>query len=103
MDEDSERELLVFTEALKVPVQERASFLERVCPADGNLRRKVHALLKAHDRLGCFLEEPATAATLAPLLRRIAAHASPLPNARRRKEGRGFQLRLRKRKGKNEK
>ncbi len=55
---DPDRELVVFTEALKVPVQERATYLERVCAGDENLRRSVEALLKAHDRLGNFLEEP---------------------------------------------
>ena len=55
---DPERELVVFTEALEVPVQERATYLERVCAGDENLRRSVEALLKAHDRLGNFLEEP---------------------------------------------
>ena len=57
---DPDRELVVFTEALKVPVQERASYLERVCAGDENLRRSVEALLRAHDRLGDFLEEPPT-------------------------------------------
>ena len=57
---DPDRELVVFTEALKVPVQERATFLERVCDGDENLRRSVEALLRAHDRLGDFLEEPPT-------------------------------------------
>ena len=57
---DPDRELVVFTEALKVPVQERATYLERVCASDENLRRSVEALLRAHDRLGDFLEEPPT-------------------------------------------
>ncbi len=54
------REVVVFTEALKVPVQDRAAFLEIACGADDNLRHKVEALLRAHDRLGKFLEEPPT-------------------------------------------
>jgi hypothetical protein len=61
---DPDRELVVFTEALKVPVQERAAFLERVCAGDENLRHKVEALLRAHDRLGNFLEEPPTGASV---------------------------------------
>ena len=61
---DPERELVVFTEALEVPVQERATFLERVCAGDENLRRTVEALLRAHDRLGNFLEEPPTGASV---------------------------------------
>jgi hypothetical protein len=58
MKGDADRELVVFTEALKVPVQARAAFLERVCAGDENLRHKVEALLRAHDRLGNFLDEP---------------------------------------------
>jgi len=58
MKGDTDRELVVFTEALKVPIPERAGYLELVCAGDENLRHKVEALLKAHDRLGRFLEEP---------------------------------------------
>jgi hypothetical protein len=60
MNSDSEREVGIFTEALKVPVQERDAFLGRMCGADEDLRRKVEALLRSHDRLGDFLEEPPT-------------------------------------------
>ena len=64
MKADPERELVVFTEALKVPVQERAAFLERVCAGDENLLHKLEALLRAHDRLGKFLEESPTGASV---------------------------------------
>ncbi len=64
MKDDSDRELVVFTEALKVPVQARAAFLERVCAGDKNLRQKVEALLRAKDRLGNFLEEPPSGASV---------------------------------------
>jgi len=57
---DPSREVVVFTEALKVPVQERTAFLDRECASDLNLRHKVEALLRAHGRLGNFLEEPPT-------------------------------------------
>jgi hypothetical protein len=60
---DPDRELVVFTQALKVPVHERAAYLERVCAGDEHLRRTVEALLRAHDRLGAFLEEPPTGVT----------------------------------------
>jgi hypothetical protein len=58
MKGDSNREIAIFTEALKVSPRERASFLQRTCGRDEDLRRKVEALLKAHSRLGNFLEEP---------------------------------------------
>jgi hypothetical protein len=60
MKSDSDREIAIFTEALKVSLQERAAFLERVCRGEEDLRRKVEALLKAHDRMGDFLQEPPT-------------------------------------------
>ena len=60
MNDDAGCEIAVFTEAVKVPFQERAAFLQRRCCGDENLRRKVEALLRAHDRMGNFLEEPPT-------------------------------------------
>jgi len=59
MNGHSDRELTVFTEALKIPVRERAAFLQRACASDEALRRKVEALLKAHDNVGDFLNHPA--------------------------------------------
>ena len=63
MKGDPERELVIFTETLKVPIAERPAFLERACGDDEHLRRTVEALLRAHDRLGDFLEEPPTGAS----------------------------------------
>lgn len=60
MNDDSRREVAIFTEAIKVPRQDRGTFLDITCSGDENLRRKVEALLKAHDRVGDFLEEPPT-------------------------------------------
>jgi hypothetical protein len=51
-------EIGIFIETLKVPNPDRAAFLDRACRGDSGLRRKVDALLKAHDRVGNFLEEP---------------------------------------------
>jgi eukaryotic-like serine/threonine-protein kinase len=60
MNEDSGREEAVFTQAIKVPLEDRATFLDEACGDDEILRRKVEALLRAHDRVGNFLEEPPT-------------------------------------------
>lgn len=57
MNDDPEREVAIFNQALKVPIPERAAFLERVCAGDESLRQKMEALLKAHDRVGNFLED----------------------------------------------
>ena len=58
MKSDSDREVAIFTEALKLPRQERDAFLEQMCAGDEELRHKVESLLSAHDRVGSFLEEP---------------------------------------------
>jgi hypothetical protein len=58
MNGDSDREIAIFTQALKISSQKREAFLERSCAGDEELRRKVEALLKAHGRLGTFMEEP---------------------------------------------
>ena len=62
MKDDSDREIAIFTEALKLPPREHEAFLERSCGSDEELRRKVEALLRAHGRLGNFLEEPPSGA-----------------------------------------
>ncbi len=38
---------------------ERKAYLDEVCGADADLRRRVEALLASHDKLGNFLERPA--------------------------------------------
>ena len=54
-----------FGEALEIPsADERASFLDRACAGDGDLRRQVEALLDAHFRAGQFLESPAPNPTM---------------------------------------
>src|SRR5580700_5311553 len=58
MDRDGSRDVVIFTEALQLSVGERDAFLSRACAGDENLRRKVEALLKAHDEVGDFLEQP---------------------------------------------
>ena len=58
MKSDSDREVDIFTEALELSLQARDAFLERVCSGDQDLRRRLEAMLRAHDRLGNFLEEP---------------------------------------------
>jgi len=62
MKDEPSRDVVVFTEALKIPLQERDSFLEHASAGDENLRHKVEALLRAHDRLEKFLDEPPTTA-----------------------------------------
>ena len=60
MNPDPDRELEIFTEALKVPLRERDAFLKRKCGADSQLQERLERLLQAHERVGDFLEEPPT-------------------------------------------
>src|SRR5262245_51936555 len=66
----------IFTEALSVPVGERAAFLTQACGGDEQLRQMVEAFLKSHEEIGDFLEEaPDQAASEA----RLAAMADEKP------------------------
>jgi len=58
MSDESGRDVIIFTEALRLPVEERAAFLDQACAGDEKLRREVEALLHAHGRVGNFLEKP---------------------------------------------
>ncbi len=58
MNVPAKREALIFTEALGVPVEKRAAFLEGACGGDVRLRQKVEALLASHTEMGDFLQEP---------------------------------------------
>ena len=59
MTSNSGRVIEIFTEALQLPIEERAVFLDRACAEDERLRRKIEALLRSNDRTGGFLEQPA--------------------------------------------
>ncbi|HZY83443.1 MAG TPA: serine/threonine-protein kinase [Gemmataceae bacterium] len=58
----------LFHLALEMPAGERGAFLERTDGGDGALRRRVEALLHAHENPGGFLQGPALAsgATVGP-------------------------------------
>jgi hypothetical protein len=60
MKSDPDLELALFTEALRMPRQERDEFLDRKCQGDKELRKRLERLLSAHERAGNFLEEPPT-------------------------------------------
>src|SRR5580658_9199798 len=59
MNEAPKRVLAVFTEALPLPAAERSGYLDRACAGDGELRRQVEGLLRAFEKAGDFLGEPA--------------------------------------------
>ncbi len=59
----------IFDAAIELPKEERAAFLEKVCSGDAPLRKRVEALLRAHDVAGAFMDSPA----MAPEARTVAA------------------------------
>lgn len=58
MNDAPNRDAAIFTDALKLPVEERSAYLERACGGDVQLRAKVEALLQASEEVGDFLEHP---------------------------------------------
>lgn len=50
MSSEPKREILIFTEALRLPVGARSDYVDRACDGDENLRCKVRALLDANDK-----------------------------------------------------
>src|SRR5947207_10145622 len=58
MNDPSDYDVAVFAEALQLSAGERSAYLERACGADEDLRHRIERLLKAHDHVGDFLEQP---------------------------------------------
>src|SRR5882762_5032665 len=48
-------DIAVFTEALRLPLEERDRYLDKACKADVEFRRRVEALLQAYEQAGDFL------------------------------------------------
>src|SRR5260370_39331523 len=48
-------DIAVFTEALRLPPEERDRYLDKSCKGDNELRRRVEALLQAYEQAGDFL------------------------------------------------
>ena len=49
----------VFLAALDTPIDERPTYLDRACGGDADVRRRVEALLRAHDGPNRLLDRPA--------------------------------------------
>ncbi|MEZ6075874.1 MAG: protein kinase [Pirellulaceae bacterium] len=58
MSNDPQRVQAIFIDAVQKAESDRADFLERECGGDSELRRRVDALLAAHDQSGSFLDSP---------------------------------------------
>jgi serine/threonine protein kinase len=52
-------DVAVFTEALRLPPEERNRYLDEACKGDNEFRRRVEALLQAYEQAGDFLGRPA--------------------------------------------
>jgi serine/threonine protein kinase/WD40 repeat protein len=58
MTNPSDREVAVFNAALQLPSGKRAAFLDQECTGDNPLRLRLDALLRVHEEVGTFLEDP---------------------------------------------
>jgi len=56
MNDSPNRDVVIFTEAVQLPADQRAAYLASACAGDAELRQKVEALLHTHDHVGDFLE-----------------------------------------------
>jgi len=75
MSSNSGRVIEIFTEAIQLPVGERAAFVLRACADDEDLHRRVMALLASNDRVSGFMEEPAP--TVSDTRARVVAGEKP--------------------------
>src|SRR5213080_3410689 len=48
----------VFEQALELPQDQRAAFLQENCNSDAEVRREVESLLNSHERAGNFIDQP---------------------------------------------
>src|SRR5215470_577460 len=61
MSSNAQREEEIFTAAVQLPAEERATYLEQACADDATLRQRIEALLRALDRASPLLKEPPAA------------------------------------------
>jgi hypothetical protein len=66
MNDSPNREVAIFSEAVHLPLDQRAAYLDRACAGDAKLRQRVEALLRTNDHVGDFLEEFPQPAALKP-------------------------------------
>src|ERR1039458_5749780 len=58
MNNPSEREVAVFNAALQLPAGQRTAYLDEACSGENALRLKIEVLLRVHNEVGTFLENP---------------------------------------------
>jgi len=59
MTDPSDREVVVFSAARRLPAGQRAAYLDKTCAGDGALRQRVEELLRAGEEAAGFLQNPA--------------------------------------------
>ena len=79
MNELPNRDVVIFTEAVDLPADERAAYLERACGGDAELRQRVESLLQTDDHVGDFLE---LASQKTAILARVGGSTSEKPGDR---------------------
>src|SRR5580704_3964199 len=75
--------MTLFAEALeRTDPADRAAYLDGACAGDAALRRRVEALLAAHDSAGRFLEPDATGVSGPASAATLKATGTPAPETR---------------------
>ena len=59
MEDPSDREVLLFNQALQLSASERDGYLSESCRGNRGLHQRIVALLESHEQAGAFLQEPA--------------------------------------------
>src|SRR5438874_1850549 len=82
---------ILFHQALERPSPQRAAFLDEACVGDEALRRRVEALVQAHENPGSFLQAPAanlpeTTASHPDTAARVGSESTTGPEAARGEE-----------------
>ncbi len=80
MNDAQKQDVMIFAEALDLPLSERAAHLDRACAGDQKLRQRVEGLLLTHDQAGGFLERPPVEAGWEPPLARSLVIESAATN-----------------------
>src|ERR1041384_7917487 len=58
MTSPPDREMAVFSAARRLPVGERAAYLDEACAGDSALRQRIEELLEAGEEAGSFIQGP---------------------------------------------
>ena len=76
MNGSPDADIAVFTEALRLPPEERDRYLSEACKGDPEFRLRVEALLQAYEQAGDFLDELSRLAGDTAAFEDVIAHAA---------------------------